>query len=66
MNFLTLINLFQAWNVKFLNRNSKSLKFKRKFWLKLIKKNDVKVINNNALLMINSTSESYLVQSFCM
>ncbi len=66
MNFSTLINLFQAWDVKFLNKDSKDLKFKHEFWFKLIKKNDIKVINNDALLMMNSTSESHLIQSFCM
>ncbi len=66
MNFLTLINLFQAWDVRFSNKDSKNLKFKHEFWLKLIKKNDVKVINDDVLLMMNLTSESYLIQSFCM
>ncbi len=60
MNSLTLINLFQAWDVKFLNKDSENLKFKRKFWFKLIKKNDVKVIDDDVLLMMNSTSESHL------
>ncbi len=60
MNFLTLINLFQAWNIRFSNKDSESLKFKCEFWFKLIKKSDVKVINNDALLMMNSTSESHL------
>jgi len=32
----------------------------------LIKKNDVKVINDDVLLMTNSTLESHLTQSFCM
>ncbi len=66
INSLTLINLFQAWNVKFLNKDSEDLKSKHKFWLKLIKKSDVKVIDDDVLLMTNSTSESYLTQSFCM
>ncbi len=66
MNFLTLINLSWAWDVRFSSKNLKSLKFKHEFWLKLIKKNDVKVINDDALLTTNSTSESYLAQLFCM
>ncbi len=66
MNFSILINLFQVWDVRFLSKDSKNLKLKHEFWLKLIKKNDVKVINNDVLLMINSTLKSYLIQLFCM
>jgi len=63
MNSLTLINLFQAWNIRFLNKDSEDLKFKHEFWLKLIKKNDARMIDNNVLLMTNLISESYLAQS---
>ncbi len=66
MNSLTLINLFWAWNIKFLSKDLKNLKSRREFWLKLIKKSDAKVINDDALLMMNSTSESYLAQSSCI
>ncbi len=66
MNSLTLINLFQAWDVRFSSKDSENLKSKRKFWLELIKKSDAKVINDDVLLMMNSTSESHLAQSFCM
>ncbi len=66
MNSLTLINLFQAWNIRFLSKDSKNLKFRHEFWFELIKKSDAKVIDDDALLMMNSTSESYLAQSFCI
>ncbi len=60
MNSSTLINLFQAWNIKFLNKDSENLKFKREFWLELIKKSDARMINDDVLLMMNSTSKSHL------
>ncbi len=66
MNSSTLINLSRAWNVKFLSKDSENLKSKHEFWLKLIKKSNVKVINDDALLTMNLTSESHLAQSFCM
>ncbi len=66
MNSLTLINLSWAWDVKFSDKDSKNLKSRYEFWLVLIKKKDVKVINKDALLITNSTSESYLAQSSCM
>ncbi len=66
MNSLTLINLFQAWNVRFLSKDSEDLKFKREFWLELIKKSDVKVIDKDVLLIANSTLKSYLAQLSCM